>query len=68
MIATSISSAGHAALAGIDRGTDRLQKAATSIAQDGVSVDAVVDTKLAEHEVRANAAVLHTVDEVTRHT
>ena len=67
MIATSIASAGHSALTGIERGTARLQNAASTIARDGVPVDAVVDTKIAEQEIRANAAVLRTVDDVTRH-
>jgi hypothetical protein len=56
----------HHGLFGIDRGLDRLDRAAHRIARDGADGDlagALVDLTRARHEVRANLAAIRTADE-----
>ena len=57
---------GHA-LQGLNRALDKADGAARRIAETGTAAEPVTDLITAEHEVRANAAVIRTADETQKH-
>ena len=53
------------AVAGLSRGTERAYKAAVEIASGNIDADPMIDLMIAEHEVKANAEVVRTADEMS---
>ena len=66
MSIASISGTMATAVAGLSKGTERAHKAAVEIASGNIDAEPVVDLIIAEHEVKANAEVVRTADEMSR--